>query len=88
MYNDVFKSGCSGVTTKALPVFLIAYESVYIRLHQSQAKQNALSRPCFAGNKDQSSFRIWHVALALFCVTDFFFLILFLMWLDALIFAK
>lgn len=41
---------------KALPVFLIAYESVYIRLHQSQAKQNALSRPCCAGNKDQSSF--------------------------------
>lgn len=31
MYNDVFKSGCSRVTTKALPVFLIAYESVYIR---------------------------------------------------------
>lgn len=31
LYNDAFKSGCSGVTTKALPVFLIAYESVYIR---------------------------------------------------------
>lgn len=56
LYDGVFKTGCSGVSRKALPVVLVICKSLCIHRHSDFYSQEALSVPSKAESGISSLF--------------------------------